>query len=129
MPIPAVIAGLLASPHFIPALIAGGYLGGTALGQIGKAGERKTALAQIEMQKLLAERETSAAKKSVEESRKRTQEYMQQILKNQQLQSFMQSQDRQVALLMQAIQGISANRPTYQPSSGGGMIGLMRGEY
>lgn len=137
---PAALKALYASKHFWPLLIGGGFLGQTALGEVGKAGERGLSREQIRMQRLMAESQAIATRRATEESRERAKEYTKTLLKAKKeerkesrearlMESFMTSQDRQVALLMQAIQGIAQQRPQYQPASaegGGGMLGLMR---
>lgn len=124
------------SKNFLPALLGAGAAGQMTLSQIGKAGDRKLSREELALQKMLAESQAEATKRSVKESRAQAQEYMKAIEASKKedrraaqetalMQSFSQSQDRQMALIMQAIQGISQNRP--QPSaSPSGMVGLMR---
>jgi len=127
-----------ASKHFWPGLFMALFGGQTALGQLGKAGERGLSREQLALQKMIAEAQAEATKRMTEESRMRTKEYTQMLMKAQKeerresrerdlLESFMGSQDRQVALILQAMQGISQQRPQFRPgSSGGGMVGLIR---
>ena len=75
---------------------------------------------------------------AVKESRARTKEYMAALLKSKRedkrearefasMQSFQQSQDRQVAMVMQAIQSIGQQRTAAQNTGPGvGMLGLLR---
>jgi hypothetical protein len=135
--VPAAIKAAMASKHFLSLLIASGFLGQTALSELGKAGERKTARKQIDLQRLLAEGQAEATKTSVLESRKQTKEYMEQLLKMkavekreareaQTLERFTASQDRQMALIMQALQGMS-QRPAGAPAEPGvGMLAMTR---
>ena len=153
MAIPAIAAGIGAaakfgppalaaakafgSKHLLSLILGGAYLGSTGLSEYGKAGERDLTREQIRLQKLLGTGQAEVAKRSVKEDRKRAKEYMDTLLKSQReekrevreaglLQSFTQSQDRQMAMVMQAIQGMSqSSRPT--PS--GGMVNMMRGAF
>ena len=122
--------------HFLEMLIGGTYAGSTVLGEWGAAGERGISREQIALQKLLGTQQAAATKRSVTEDRKRAKEYMNKLLEMRvaekkeareatMLQSFTQSQDRQMALVLQAMQGIAQ---TSRPSSrgGGGMVNLMR---
>jgi len=43
------------------------------------------------------------------------------------MEAFTQSQDRQMALVLQAVQALSARPAQSSAQSGGGMLGLMRG--
>lgn len=108
------------------------------LGQIGKYGERGLAREQIAMGERVGKAEAKATLKLTRESEKRTKEYMERLLREKRteriseretalMQSFMGSQDRQMALILQAMQGIS--QTPYAPQTrqpGGGMVGLMR---
>ena len=140
--LPAIAGGLkalMASEHFIPMLIASGFLGGEVLGQVGKAGERGVAREQINLQSLLAESQAEATKRATLDARKGSKENMAALLKAKKeerkegreaalLQSFMQGQDRQSAMLMQAIQGMTQTQ-SRSPNLGAGMLGLMRGNF
>lgn len=125
------------SKHLLTLLLGGAFLGSTGLTEYGKAGERDLSREQIRLQKLLGESQAEATKLSVKEDRKRTKEYMDALLKAQRvekreareaalLQSFTQSQDRQMAMVMQAMQGISQ---VSRPSSAGGMVNMMRSNF
>lgn len=147
MPLPAILAGAGAkaaggfiSKHLLTLLIGGGILGGQALGEISRGGERKLSRQRMELEALLGKTSAEAGKRATKESRKRTKEYTEQLLKLKReeraetrdlaaMQAFTQSQDRQMALIMQAVQAISA-RPggaSTRSPVGGGMLGLMRG--
>lgn len=144
MPVAAAIApavsalkALMASKYFWHLLIGGGLLGKETLTQLGKAGERGIAREQIALQQFLGEGQIGATKRATEESRKRAKEYTEMLLKTRReekgeareqdlMQMFLASQDRRMAMLMQAIQGLSQTRPRYSASPGGGMLGLMR---
>lgn len=137
--IPAAFKALYASKHFLTALLGAGYLGSTAVGAIGQAGERGLAREQIGLQAKMGMASAEATKRGVKESRARTKEYIAALLKAKKeerketremaaLQSFTQSQDRQMALVIQAIQALSQRQmgaSTQAP--GAGMLGLMRG--
>jgi len=137
--IPAALKTLYASKHFLTALMAGGYLTSTAVGAMGQAGERGLSRKQMELQALLGKTSAEATKRGVKESRARTKEYMDTLLKAKKeeakesrelaaMQSFTQSQDRQMALVMQAMQAMGQRQmgaSTQAP--GAGMLGLMRG--
>jgi len=138
LPIAPALRALVASKYFLPALISGGFLGQTALSEYGKAGERGLTREQIRMQELLGKSQVAATKTATEESRERAKEYTKALLTAKKeerqagreqslMEAFMSSQDRQVALLMQAISTLAQNRPRYQSASAsGGMLGLMR---
>ena len=82
-----------------------------------------------------------ATKRGVKESRARTKEYMKTLMKTkredakeardlQALQSYTQSQDRQMALVIQAMQALSQKQGGASTSTpGGGMLGLMEGGF
>lgn len=157
MPIPAIAAGagaaalpyllkipkyakmLYQSKNFIPALLGAGYLGSTAVGAVGQAGERGLTQEQMKLQTLMGKASAEATKMSVKESRANTKKYIEAILKTkreerkeardlQALQSFTQSQDRQMALVIQAIQTMGQRQGGASTAApGGGMLGLMRG--
>lgn len=128
------------SKHLLSLLIGGGILGSQVLGEVGRGGERKLARGQMELQTKLAETSVEAGKRATKESRARAKEYTEQLLKAKReertqmrdiaaMEAFTQSQDRQMALILQAMQAISA-RPggaSTQVPSGGGMLGIMRG--
>ena len=159
MPLPAIAAGagaaalpyllkipkyakmLYKSKHFIPALLGAGYLGSTAVGAVGQAGERGLTREQMRLQALMGKASAEATKRGVKESRTRTKEYIKALLVAKKedvkerrefaaLQSFTQSQDRQMALVIQAIQTMGQRQggaATQAP--GAGMLGLMRGGF
>ena len=137
--IPAAFKALYASKHFLTALLGAGYLGSQGLTAYGQAGERGLAREQIGLQATMGRASAEATKRTVKESRARTKEYVKALLTAKKedvkerrefaaLQSFTQSQDRQMALVIQAIQTMSQRQmgaATQAP--GGGMLGLMRG--
>lgn len=148
---PALAAGMVAgkgltalkalygSKHFLTALLGAGYLTSTGVGAYGQAGERGLAREQLKLQGLIGKASAEATKRGVKESRARTKEYIKALLAAKKedvkerrefaaLQSFTQSQDRQMALVIQAIQTMGQRQmgaATQAP--GGGMLGLMRG--
>lgn len=138
--IPAGLKALYNSKHFLSLLFAAGLLGSEALSEAGKSGERKLLREKLSLETQGAKASAEASKKATIESRERAKEYTEALLKAKReerssereqmaMQSFMQSQDRQMALLMQALQTMS-NREmgsSTQSPVGGGMLGLMRG--
>lgn len=120
------------SKHFWPVAIGGTLLGSEVLGQAGKAGERGLAREEIALQKLMGEAAAEAAKRGTKESRENTDKYLKELVKAQQaeaarvredslMQAFLDSQNRQMAMTMQVLQGVTA-----RPSSGAGSMGLLR---
>jgi hypothetical protein len=139
--IPAAFKALYGSKHFITALLGAGYLGSTAVGAYGQAGERGLTREQMRLQTLMGKASAEATERSVKESRARTKEYMKTLLKVKKeekkearefaaLQSFTESQNRQMALVLQAMQALS-RRPmgAATQASGAGMVGLMKGGF
>ncbi len=156
MPLPAIGAGLAAgkiiggakglggllkafygSKHFLTALIGAGYLGSTAVGAYGQAGERGLTREQMRLQGIMGKASAEATKRGVKESRANTKKYIAALLKAQReerretrdiesMRSFTASQDRQMALVLQAVQAIGQKQPG---TGGGGMLGLMRGGF
>lgn len=139
--IPAALKALYGSKHFLTALLGAGYLTSTGVGAYGQAGERGLSREQMRLQTLLAKASGEATKRGVKESRARTKEYISALLKARKeeaketremaaMQSFTQSQDRQMALVIQAMQAMS-RRPmgASTQAPGGGMLGLMRGGF
>ncbi len=137
--IPAALKALYGSKHLLTALIGAGYLGGKAV-EIGEGfGERGLSREQMRLQALLGKTSAEATKRGVKESRARTKEYMDALLKAKReeaketrelaaMQSFTQSQDRQMALVMQAMQALSQKQMgSSTQAPGAGMLGLMRG--
>ena len=139
--IPAALKALYGSKHFLTALLGAGYLGSTAVGAVGQAGERGLTREQMRLQTLMTKASAEATERGVKESRARTKEYMKTLLKVKKeekkearefmaLQSFTESQNRQMALVIQAIQAMSQRQmgaATQAP--GAGMMGLMRGGF
>lgn len=139
--IPAALKALYASKHFIPALLGAGYLGSMGVEAVGQAGERGLTREQMRLQALMGKASAVATERGVKESRARTKEYIAALLKAKKeeaketrelaaLQSFTESQNRQMALVIQAIQTMSQRQmgaSTQGP--GAGMLGLMRGGF
>lgn len=139
--IPAYAKALYGSKHFITALLGAGYLGSTAVGAIGQAGERGLTREQMRLQTKMGMVSAEATKRTVKESRARTKEYIAALLKAKKeerketremaaMQSFTESQNRQMALVIQAIQTMGQRQmgaATQAP--GAGMVGLMRGGF
>ncbi|KKK54241.1 hypothetical protein LCGC14_3086720 [marine sediment metagenome] len=139
--IPKYAKMLYKSKNFIPLLLGAGYLGSTAVGAAGQAGERGLSKEQMKLQTLLSKASAEATKRGVTESRAKTKEYIKALMKSkreeakesrdlQAMQSFTQSQDRQMALVIQAMQAMGQRQggaSTQAP--GGGMLGLMRGGF
>lgn len=128
------------SKHLLSLLIGGGILGSQVLGEIDRGGERKLSRQRMNLEALLAQTSAEAGKKATAESRKRTEKYTDQLLKLKReerkeardvaaMESFTASQDRQMTMILQAVQGLSA-RPggaSTKAPAGGGMLSLMRG--
>jgi len=126
---PITLAILLASAAGVTSM---------GLGQIGKYGERGLAREKIAAGERIGKAEAKATLKLTRESEKRTKEYIERMLRERRteriseretalMQSFVGSQDRQMALILQAMQGIS--KTPYAPQmgqQGGGMVGLLR---
>lgn len=139
--LPAYAKALYGSKHFLTALLGGGYLVGKGAEVYGQAGERGLAREQMGLQAVMGKASAEATKRGVKESRTRTKEYIKALLKAKKedvkerrefaaLQSFTQSQDRQMALVIQAIQTMSQRQmgaSTQAP--GAGMVGLMKGGF
>ena len=139
--IPAALKALYGSKHFLTALLGAGYLTSTGVGAYGQAGERGLTREQMRLQTLMGKASAEATERTVKESRTRTKEYMKTLLKAKKeerkearefaaLESFTQSQNRQMALVIQAIQTMSQRQmgaATQAP--GAGMVGLMRGGF
>lgn len=139
--IPKYAKMLYKSKNFIPALLGAGYLGSTAVGAYGQAGERGLTREQIRLQTLMGKASAKASERTVKESRARTKEYIKALMKAKKeeakevrelatMQSFTESQNRQMALVIQAIQAMSQRQmgaSTQAP--GAGMLGLMKGDF
>ena len=124
-------------------LMAGGGVASMGLGQIGKYGERQLARERISAEERVGKAQEKATLKLTREAEKRSKEYMERLLREKRteriseretalMQSFVGSQDRQMALILQAMQGIS--QTPYAPQmgqsrGGGGMVGLLRGGF
>ena len=139
--LPTALKALYAGKHFIPALLGAGYVGSMGVQAYGQAGERGLTREQMRLQTLLGKASAEATKRGVKESRARTKEYISALLKAKKeeaketrelaaMQSFTESQNRQMALVIQAIQTMSQRQmgaATQAP--GAGMVGLMRGGF
>ena len=139
--IPMALKALYAGKHFIPALLGAGYIGSMGVQAVGQAGERGLTREQMRLQTLMGKASAEATKRGVTESRARTKEYIKALLKSKReeaketrefmaLQSFTESQNRQMALVIQAIQTMSQRQmgaSTQAP--GAGMVGLMKGGF
>jgi len=123
-------ASTYASKHALGIGIGGAYLGHTAMGEYGKGAERELTREQLQLQTMMAKASAEATKQATLESKKKTKEYTASLLAARReertkeldetlIQSFMQSQDRQMMMALQAIQGQAAPRT-------GGMSGVLR---
>ncbi|MGD2065664.1 MAG: hypothetical protein PVI43_00660 [Candidatus Bathyarchaeota archaeon] len=122
------------------ATILGLLYGGASLGSniIAKRGEQKLGMEQIRSQERMASNERKATEEATKKSRTSAEKYLKTLMEEKtkerisdkeslMLNSFLQSQDRQMALIMQAIQGASQSPYTsVSPGSSAGMTGLMR---
>lgn len=135
MPLPAAIAGIS-----IGKLLLGAYLASMGLDVAGRVGKYGLERRQMDVQAQMVKAQMGATKMSVKESRARSKEYIAALLKAKReeagetrelmaMQSFTQSQDRQMALVMQAMQAISQRPGAPTQTPGGGMLGLMRGGF
>ncbi|KKN48927.1 hypothetical protein LCGC14_0647860 [marine sediment metagenome] len=125
------------SKSFVPGL-GYGFLGGSMLlGAAGQRGERGLTREQLKLQTLMAKASGEATKRTVKESRANTKKYITALMKAQReerreerdmeaMRSFTASQDRQMALVLQAMQAIGQRQPG---AGGAGMMGLMRGGF
>ena len=131
--VPGALKALYKSKHFWSAAIGAGLVGQTALTEVGRAGERKLTKEQMDLQNLLGASSAEATKKLTEESKAKTKEYVKALLaakRDEQdkeldrtmMESFMSSQDRQMAMAMQAIQAQNAPRT-------GGMTNVLRSTF
>jgi len=130
-----------ASKAFWPTLFGAGYLGSTGAEAYGQAGERGLAREQMGLQAQMGKASAEATERTVKESRARTKEYMKTLLKVKKeerkearefaaLQSFTESQNRQMALVLQAVQTLSQRQMgAATQSPGAGMVGLMKGAF
>ena len=138
--IPGALKAFSKSKAFWPAITTGGFLGATGIGELGRAGERKLTKEQLAIQQLLGINTAEATKKLTKESRANTEKYIAELTKAKReeqkqardsalMESFQSSQDRQVSLIMQAVQGIATTgAPSGQSPVPSGMVGLMRSE-
>uniref|UniRef100_A0A6M3J5Q6 Uncharacterized protein n=1 Tax=viral metagenome TaxID=1070528 RepID=A0A6M3J5Q6_9ZZZZ len=135
--IPTALKALYASPHFLHYLLGGAFLGQTALSEYGKAGERGITKEELRIQERMGISQAKATKRLTEESREQAKEYVGELMKAKReerkesreqrlMELYMGSQDRQMALLMQALQGITQTRPKAPSAGAAGMLGLMR---
>ena len=141
--LPKAAKAIYSSKSFLPALAGTAFLGGDILREFGAAGERGLTREQLALQKLVAEAGQEASKRSLKESREQTKAYMKELAKAKReeakeareaalMQSFITSQDRQLAIALQAMQGIAQTSPTLgtalsQPRMGRtGMVNMMR---
>lgn len=127
------------SKHLLSLLLGAGYFTSTGLGAAGKWGERGLSREQMRTESKIAGASVEAGKKATAESRARAKEYTEQLLKAKRkerkevrnlaaMESFTRSQDRQMALILQAVQAMSQpSAAVGRSSGGGGMLGLMRG--
>ncbi len=119
-------------------LMSGAGVASMGLGQIGEHAERGLKREQFAVEERIGKAEQKATLKLTRESEKRSKEYIERLLREQRseriseretalMQSFVGSQDRQMALILQAMQGIA--QTPYAPQGGqpgGGMVGLLR---
>ena len=134
-----LLSKLYKSKSFLPLLIGGTFLGQEALGQVGKARERGLTREQLQLQRLLGEAQAEATERATKESKAQADKYVKmltqekgkeraQAREQRLMEYFISSQDRQMALLMRALQGISQSRPQYRAGRpAAGMVELMRG--
>ena len=139
--IPKYLKAFFASKKFLPALGYGALGVGMLGGALGQAGERGLTREQLRIQTLIQKASAEATKMTVKESRANTKKYIAALMKAKReerretrdimaMQTFQQSQDRQMALVLQAVQALS-RRPmgASTQAPGAGMVGLMRGSF
>jgi len=121
----------------IPAM----FVGSVGLTQLGAMGDRNVAREKLAQDADTSRITADVMRRMTLESRAHTKELTKEQIKllreqaknervSEQMKMFSESQDRQMAMLMSAIQ-LQAGRPTGAPSQqpGGGMFGVMRGDY
>jgi hypothetical protein len=129
---------ILQSKNIIPLLLGGGYLTHVGLEEYGKAGERKLTKAQMDLQDKILKASAEAQKRLYKESQTSKKEEKEQLitlireqnkrdLEKEMMQSFTESQNRQMAMLLQTLQA-AATPPAGAPR-GGGMLNLVRSEF
>lgn len=139
--IPKYMKMLYKSKHFIPALLGAGYFGSMGLEAAGQAGERGLTREQLRLQTLMQKASAEATQRGVKESRAKTKEYIKALMKSKReeakevrelaaMQSFTESQNRQMALVIQAMQVMGQRQMgAATQSPGAGMVGLMKGGF
>jgi hypothetical protein len=141
--LPKALKAIYSSKAFLPALAGTAFFGGDILREVGAAGDRGLTREQLALQKLVAEAGQEASKRSLSESRKQTKTYLKELAKAKReeakearesalMQSFINSQDRQLAIALQALQGVSQSVPTLGTTptqtnfARTGMVNMMR---
>jgi hypothetical protein len=139
--IPKYAKMLYKSKNFVPALLGAGYFGSMGLEAVGQAGERGLTREQLRLQTLMQKASGVATERGVKESRAKTKEYIKALMKAKRdeskevqelvaMQSFTESQNRQMAMVIQAIQVMGGRQMgSATQSPGAGMVGLMRGGF
>ena len=118
----------------LPWLLGAGWMG---LGEFEKAGERGLMKEQLRLQGEMGKSSAEAAKKGTKESRRMAEKYLQILTQAKRdeareeresllMQSYMESQNRQVAMLLQAMQGLTATAPQTGINPSAGMTALLR---
>lgn len=148
MPLPLAIAGgaKAAAPwiskHLIELLIGGGWLVSKGLESGGKYGERGLLREEMRGKAKLGESSAEATKMLTRRSQLQTKEYTKRLTKIKEdernearntalLQSYMQNQNNQMMMVMQAIQAMNQMKTSRNQvaSPGSGMVSMMRGGY
>jgi hypothetical protein len=150
MPIPAAV--LAAAVRALPYIVSGaktagpwvakhpwGLLGAGWMGlnEVGQMGERGLMKEQLRLQEEMGKSSAEAAKKGTKESRRMAEKYLQILTQAKRdeareeresllMQSYMESQNRQVAMLLQAMQGLTATAPQTGVNPSAGMTALLR---
>ena len=123
----------------LPQIIGGGFIGSEILNQLGQAGERGLTREQLALQTALTKSSAEAAKRETKESKAATEKYLKALMKAKReeakeereamlMQSFMSSQDRQTAMLLQALQGMTSMSSQTGVSPSSGMTALLRSD-
>jgi hypothetical protein len=127
------------TPSGLAALAGGAYFGNEILNQFGAGKQRDISRAELALQEKLAGMSAEATKLLVQESRagtekslKETREIRKEDLRRAQedrmMEMFLSGQQNQVAMLLQAAQGMAGTpgMAGSQPAAGGGITGILR---
>uniref|UniRef100_A0A6M3J8U2 Uncharacterized protein n=1 Tax=viral metagenome TaxID=1070528 RepID=A0A6M3J8U2_9ZZZZ len=131
------LKALMGSKYFLHLLLGAGYLGGKGITAAEQAGERGLTREQMRLQELMQKASAEATERGYKESRAKAKEYTEALLKMRKeemresrdiaaMQAFTESQNQQMALVLQAVQAIGQRQPG---RGGAGVLGLLRGGF